>query len=478
MELNPYGSYDQQQELSQFFSTPTTGDKQGWELDYTPRELMVAFHQRQQRFAFLICHRRFGKTVACIAELIIRALHTKKKNAQYAYVCPFRTQAKAVAWQYLVDMTQGIATDVKISELSVTLPNGAKIWLTGSDNVNSLRGLYLDGCVLDEFAQCRPELLDAVIMPCLLDRRGWLVIIGTAYGRLNQFYEYYEKSKEDDEWFHADIKALESGIIPADEIARIQAAISTAKFNQEFQNDFSAELVGTYYASLINEIEATGNINADVKWSPDLDVQVAFDIGRGDNTVAWFWHETAAGIQFIDFYINNGEQAQHYIDMLKQKPYRYSRIHLPHDAKAETFATTKSALEQFMDAFTEGDTQLNIVPRLSVEDGIEAARQTLRYSYFNAEACYYGLECLRVYRKKWDSTKQVFLKTPLHDYSSDAADAFRYAAIMANKKFKSAPTPHESIANALVSGREVTLDGLFSQREQSMGKHSFKSRRV
>ena len=97
-----------------------------WTLPYNPRELMVEFHQRTQRYAFLICHRRYGKTVACIAELVLRALYTKKKNAQYAYVCPFRSQAKAVAWNYLVDMTQGIAEDVKVSELSVTLPNGAK----------------------------------------------------------------------------------------------------------------------------------------------------------------------------------------------------------------------------------------------------------------------------------------------------------------------------------------------------------------
>ena len=191
-----YGSYGEHKRLEDFF-TLTAANDEGWVMGYTPRQQMVAFHQREERFAFLICHRRFGKTVACIAELIIRALHTKKKNAQYAYVCPFRTQAKAVAWQYLVDLTQGIATDVKVSELSITLPNGAKIWLSGSDNVNALRGLYLDGCVLDEFAQCRPDLLDAVIMPCLLDRKGWLVIIGTAYGRLNQFYDYYEKSKTD-----------------------------------------------------------------------------------------------------------------------------------------------------------------------------------------------------------------------------------------------------------------------------------------
>ena len=203
-----------------------------WTLPYNPRELMVEFHQREQRYAFLICHRRYGKTVACIAELVLRALYTKKKNAQYAYVCPFRSQAKAVAWNYLVDMTQGIAEDVKVSELSVTLPNGAKIWLSGSDNVNALRGLYLDGVVLDEFGQCRPDLLEAVIMPCLLDRKGWLVIIGTAYGRLNKFFDYYEKSRDDPEWFHADIKVSDSDIIPLEEQRRIREAISEAKWNQ------------------------------------------------------------------------------------------------------------------------------------------------------------------------------------------------------------------------------------------------------
>jgi phage terminase large subunit len=472
-----YGSYASHQELREFFALPSA-DEAGWELDYTPRPQMVDFHQRNQRFAFLICHRRYGKTVACIAELIIRALHTKKKNGQFAYVCPFRTQAKAVAWQYLVDMTQGIATDVKVSELSITLPNGAKIWLSGSDNVNALRGLYLDGCVLDEFAQCRPDLLDAVIMPCLLDRRGWLVIIGTAYGRLNQFFDYYEKSKLEDEWFHADIKVLESGVIPQDEVQRIRDAISDAKFNQEFQNDFSAELVGTYYAAIVNDIEQKGQISKEVHWSPELDVQVAFDIGRGDNTVAWFWQESAAGIQWVDFYTNNGEQAKHYIDMLKAKPYRYSRVHLPHDAKAKTFATHKSALEQFMDGFEGTDTQINIVPSLSVEDGIEAARQVLKHSFFDADRCYYGIECLRVYRKKFDAVHQVFMKTPLHDYASDASDAFRYASIMANKKYKPAPSPYESVANALAKGREVTMDGLFADRESSMNRSSFKGRRI
>jgi len=474
--LSRYGNYDNQSDFKLIFGTRQQ-DEDAWELPYTPRQQMTAFHQRSERFAFLICHRRFGKTVGCVAELVIRALYTTKKNAQYAYVCPFRTQAKAVAWNYLVEMTQGIATDVKVSELSVTLPNGAKIWLSGSDNVNALRGLYLDGVVLDEFAQCRPDLLEAVIMPCLLDRKGWLVIIGTAYGRLNQFYDYYEKSKTDPEWFHADIKVYDSGVIDNREIQRIKGAVSQAKFRQEFLNDFSAELVGTYYASIINEIEQLGQLNQETHWQPDLPVHTAFDIGRGDSTVAWFWQETPFGVNVIDYYTNNGEQAQHYIEMLREKPYTYGSINLPHDAKAKTFSTHKSALEQFMEADFGADCQINIVPKLSVEDGIEAARQILKYTNFDYDRCYYGVECLRVYRKKYDEVNKCFLKTPLHDYSSDSADAFRYMAIKANKQFLPAPSVHESINSALARSSEYNLDRLFTEREQAK-RNSFKSRRL
>ncbi|GAG79684.1 unnamed protein product, partial [marine sediment metagenome] len=212
-------------------ATARTVAEDSWEFDYVPRKEMVPFHQRTTKNAFLICHRRFGKTVACVAELVIRGLYSTKKNAQFAYVAPFRSQAKAVAWQYLVDMTAGIAVEVKVSELSVTLPNQSKIFLTGSDNVNALRGLYLDGCVIDEFAQCRPSLLEAVIFPCLFDRSGWLVLIGTAYGRLNQFFDYYERARQPDSgWFFRDLKITETGLFSPTQIEDMRKQQSAAKF--------------------------------------------------------------------------------------------------------------------------------------------------------------------------------------------------------------------------------------------------------
>jgi hypothetical protein len=429
---------------------------------------MVSFHQRTQRFAFLICHRRFGKTVGCVAEL------TKKKNAQYAYIAPFRSQAKQVAWQYLVEMTEGLATEVRVSELSVTLPNGSKIFLSGSDNVNALRGLYLDGAVIDEFAQCRPDLLEAVIMPCLLDRLGWLVIIGTAYGRMNKFYDFYEKSREDDRWYHADIKVTESGVIPPEEINRIKTSVSEAKFEQEFMNSFTAELVGTYYATLLNQQEQDGLLYTDDHgYDPHLPVYTAADIGRGDSTVFWFWQYRPDGLAIIDCYANNGQQAQHYIDMIKARPYNMAQIWLPHDARAETFATKKSALEQFIDAFKNTDTEIHITPKLSVEDGIEATRQMLPYCRFDSDTSYKGVEILRIYRKRWDEMHQCYADKPLHDQSSDFADAFRYLSVVAKKPAR--PAPPKSLLDP-DAAQGYNLHQLFADREHP--RANYQRRRI
>ena len=152
-------------------------------LDYTPRTQFIAFHQRALRWSCLVCHRRAGKTVACIFELIIRALYTTKKNARFAYVGPFRKQVKDIAWQYLKEGIRGIAVEIRESDLRIILPNGAWVTLYGADNPDALRGLYLDGVVIDEFADVRPALWGEVILPALSDRKGWAVLIGTIKGK-------------------------------------------------------------------------------------------------------------------------------------------------------------------------------------------------------------------------------------------------------------------------------------------------------
>jgi phage terminase large subunit len=154
------------------------------EIDYKPREAFKPFHARSQRWAALVCHRRAGKTVACVGELVGRAVATPKQNARYAYIAPYYSQAKQVAWDYLKRMVAPLGAEARESELAVILPdNGAVIRLFGADNPDALRGIYFDGVVLDEYADTKPSLWGAVIRPLLADRKGWAVFIGTPKGR-------------------------------------------------------------------------------------------------------------------------------------------------------------------------------------------------------------------------------------------------------------------------------------------------------
>ena len=96
--------------------------------DYQPRGQFVDFHNRPQRWAVLVCHRRAGKTVACVADLVLSALVTSKTDARFAYVCPQYNQAKDVAWTYIKRLTADIPNvQYNESELRADLPNGARI---------------------------------------------------------------------------------------------------------------------------------------------------------------------------------------------------------------------------------------------------------------------------------------------------------------------------------------------------------------
>ena len=144
-------------------------------LDYNPRPPFVKMHQRSQRFGSLVCHRRAGKSYSAIHESVIRALYTPKEDARYAYIAPFRQQAKEIGWIYLKHAARPFIKsekDIRESELRVRLVNGAWVTLYGSDNPDALRGIYLDGVILDEFGDCRPNLWHEVILPTLTDRQG------------------------------------------------------------------------------------------------------------------------------------------------------------------------------------------------------------------------------------------------------------------------------------------------------------------
>jgi len=460
-------------------------------LAYQPRDQFLDFHQRSERNALMVCHRRMGKTVGCIGDLVVRGLHTVKPDARFGYVAPFRQQAKEIAWTYLKNMTEGIRSEKpRESELRVKLQNGAWITLYGADNPDALRGLYFDGLILDEFGDMKPSLMGEVILPCLADRQGFLVMIGTAKGR-NQFYDYKKRAEADTTgtWFYKMAKASETGIIPDEELARLRETMGEAQYMQEMECSFDAAITGTFYAETINKMEQDGQlVHEGGLYDPEQKVYVAADIGLSDSTSWWFWQPRPDGIAIIDFYEAAGKHIDHYLEMLHDRGYEYHQIWLPWDAKSKTLSTRRSTMEQFQNPhsvlpshYPDGyRLPIRIGPKLSVQHGIDAARLVMKKCWFDMVNCEQGVDALRSYRRQWHEHSQTFSNTPLHDWASHAADAFRYLAFAADKSVampaESAPMTRlpDGVRLGQTAGNPegYTLDKLFKDNEHGNWRSS------
>ncbi len=393
-------------------------------VDYRPRPHFEPFHNRSKRWAVIVAHRRAGKTVACVMELLTRALATPKANARYAYIAPYYGQAKAAAWDYLKQYARPVAEKFSESELSVELKNGSRIRLYGADNPDALRGIYLDGVVLDEFADMRASVWGEIIRPLLADRNGWAVFIGTPKGR-NKFYELWNAARLDDAWLTLMLRASETKLIPEAELADARKSMTDPQYEQEFECSFEAAIIGSVYGKDLAKARDAGRIGK-VPYDPERLVNVSFDIGYGDATALWFWQTIGNEHRFVDFYEANGEPITHYLGVLRSRGYNYDTVWLPHDAEGNgKFATGKSITE----IVRENRFTVRIVPNMGLEDGINAARLLMAKASIDAAKCEAGLEALVSYRWDYNNRLDELKATPVHDWASHAADSFRYAAI-------------------------------------------------
>jgi hypothetical protein len=369
----------------------------------------------------MVAHRRAGKTVACINDLLLRAMTTDKPDGRFAYLAPQFNQAKDIAWLYLRRYAGVIpAAEFNESELRCDLPNGARIRLYGADNPDRLRGIYLDGVILDEYADMRPSIWGEVLRPLLADRKGWATWIGTPKGR-NAFHEVWSGATGDD-WFRLMLKASETGLIDADELAAAQRQMTPEQYAQEFECSFEAAILGAYYAKEIADAERDKRI-CGVPYERSVPVHVSWDLGIGDSTALVFCQVVGREWRIIDYYEANGVALDHYVQVLKSKPYTYGTMLLPHDAEAKELGTGKSRVEVLQSL---GLRDTRVLKAQRVDDGINAVRMTLPKMWFDADKCAQLLEALRQYRTEYDERRKVFKPTPLHDWSSHAADAMRY----------------------------------------------------
>ena len=383
-------------------------------MKYVPRQAFLPFHHRRNRWACIVAHRRAGKTVACVMELLTRALACNKTRPQYAYIAPLFVQVKQIAWEYLKEYGRDIIAHKNESELFVDLVNGARIYLLGADNPDRLRGLYLDGVILDEFADMKSRMFSEVIRPALADRNGWAVFIGTPKGE-NAFFDIYEASKTNPDWFSMILRASASGLLDANEIADMRKVMSEDQAAQELECSFSAAIQGAVYAKWIDEARCTKGI-----YDASLPVHTAWDLGYDDSTAILLWQRAGKEVRVIESYENSGQDIVHYCDFLKAKIYKYGDHFVPHDAANKLLAAGGRSIVQ--QAHEQG-IKMRVVSATSQQNQIEALRMVLGNTWFDIEQCKDALRALRQYQFEFDEEKNTFRSKPRHDWASHYADA-------------------------------------------------------
>ena len=438
-------------------------------LKYRPRSVFEDFHDRKERWAVIVAHRRCGKTVACINDLIVKALLENKKHAQYAYIAPFYSQAKSVAWRYLERFSEPVMVKANQSELWVELINGARIRLFGADNPDALRGNFLDGVVLDEMADMKPNLWGEIIRPLLADRLGWATFIGTPKGH-NAFYDIFNEATKKPNWYTKVLRADQTNLLPQSELDDAKASMSDNQYEQEFLCSFEAAILGAYYGQEMRRITDMERITS-VDYDPMFPCHTAWDLGYNDST-SIIWFQVVYGeIRVLDHHMSNGQSIPFYTGLLQQKEdeygYKYGYHYLPHDARAKTLASGgKSIIEQISAKIDIK--HLKIVPNLSLQDGIQATRLALTRCWFDNK-CEELIECLRQYQREWDDDKKVFRDRPKHDWTSHSADAMRYLSIV--WKDEDSPILKDTRIKGLHIGQtEVSLDDLWKQTPKLINK--------
>lgn len=399
-------------------------------IPYRPRKHFVALHQSPKRWKFVVAHRRAGKSVALINEIIKRALQNTRAfpHPRYAYVGPSFAQTKDLIWGYVKHYTASIP-GCKISEgdLQLTLPNGATVNLYGGAAAyERMRGLYFDGIVLDEFSMLNPSVLSTVVRPCLADYRGWAVIAGTSNGD-DHFHELKKKNQNDSSWDFYIIPVTQTDALHPDEVVEMCKDMSPEEYAREMLCSFDAPIAGAYYADLMNQCEADGRI-CKVPHQPDQPVFTWWDLGINDDMPVWFVQRAGRELHVIDYEERTGlglPQIWPIItgrepEFARRAKYNFGGHIMPHDVKARELGTGKTRFE--IATNLSGNVPVLVAPGVSPEDGIEAVRSILPTVWFDKDFTEGGRSALRNYHKNEKGK-------PVHNWASHPSDGFRYGAI-------------------------------------------------
>ena len=393
------------------------------------------------RRSFILMHRRAGKDVFCLQYLIQEAIDVP---GNYWYILPQQNQVRRAIWEgitrdgvkYLSFIPEQVIDKISDMEMKVYLKNGSIISFIGGDRYDSLVGAGIRGAVISEYALQRPNLYDLAIEPMLRETKGWVLFNTTPRGN-NHAKEMYEfltnEMQEGRSAFTCKLTVDDTGgIVTAEDIEEERRRGKPEELiQQEYYCSFAGALQGAYYADMLNNCPL-----GDYPYDERYPVHTMWDLGVSDTMAIWFVQFCDGTIRVIDYYENHTYGLGHYAGLVLDKKYRYAGHHLPHDGTHRQLTIDEKAQSIQNQLMRLGLENIDIVPRTTdVYADIQAVRGILPLCRFDNKTKL-GYGCLRDYRREYDEKNRCFKETPLHDYTSHGADAFRILPYIYNKATK------------------------------------------
>lgn len=400
--------------------------------------------RRNVRASFLVWHRRAGKDLFCLQYLFARAL---VEVGNYWYLLPQQKQVRRAIWEgitsggfkYLDMLPKECVFKISEQEMKITLRHpdrpeegGSIISFLGGDRYDTLVGAGIRGAVISEYALQRPNLYDLVIKPMLIESKGWVIFNTTPRGE-NHAYDMYKYLRDSPDGYTSLLTVDDTHVLDVAEIDKErQRGVPEEIIRQEYYCSFAGAIYGAYYAEILAKQSKFG----DYPYDPRYPVHTCWDLGVSDRMAIWWVQFIEGTVRLIDYYENSSYGLAHYAAVIESKPYRYAGHHLPHDGTHRQLTSTEKAQSIQGQLLALGLNNVDVIPRTAnVFADIMAVRGMLPLCRFDT-AAKDGYEALKNYRREYDEDRRTFKNTPLHDWTSHGADAFRMIPYIERTKIK------------------------------------------
>jgi phage terminase large subunit len=391
--------------------------------------------------ALAVWHRRAGKDEICLHHAATSMI---KRPGNYWHCLPEYSMARRAIWTSVNSHTgkrrideafpHAMRESTNDQEMFIRAVNGSTFQLIGSDRYDQAVGAGVAGLTFSEWALANPSAW-GYFRPMVEENQGWAVFITTPRGR-NHAHSLFKHASHSADWFCELLTARDTGTLSSDQLeealneymALYGEDVGRAQFQQEYMCDWNAAILGAFYSLECAKVRNEDRV-LQIEALPNMPVHRAWDLGVGDDTSIWWFQPIGSQLAILDHYAASGVGLEHYRDVIEQRERQHGWIngidYVPHDAMIKEWGSGRTRIETMQ----EMNLHPALVPKHSIDDGINAVRRTLTLCIFHPRTEEGGLSALEQYRREWDDQKKAFRASAVHDWTSHPADSFRYLAM-------------------------------------------------